>query len=62
MTSFDNQDEVLSHVENCEETESDQNINMGEEDVNMEEEKPIWPFCEKSFKTKDEVEQHILMH
>ena len=69
MSSFDKQDNALTHVEQCEETEPDQNINIkevvadGGNDwiMNMEEEKPSCPFCEKSYQTKEEVEKHILI-
>ena len=70
MSSFGNQDNALTHEEQCEEREPDQNINMEESDVNggkdwimnKQEESPSCPFCQKSFQTKDEVEQQMLIH
>ena len=33
-----------------------------ETNMNMDEEEPNCPFCQTFFRTKNEVEQHILIH
>ena len=64
------------NVKQCEQTLADQNFNWndaeqadvdGDEDLNMdmendENDKQNCHFCQKSFRTKDKVGQHIITH
>ena len=73
LNSCNNYYDDIVYIKTSEETKADENINLnnaeqadvdGNKDLNMgmEDKEQIFPFCQKSFRTKDKVEQHIIIH